>query len=50
LLPNESLLPKLFNFKAKHITEVENRFKFMLRTCTAVDIQRMGFRDVDAQR
>jgi len=50
LLPNESLLPKLFSFKAKHITEVENRFKFMLRTCTAVDIQRMGFRDVDAQR
>ena len=52
MLPNESLLPKLYNFKAKHITEVENRFKFMLRTCTAVDIQRMGFRDVDvdAQR
>jgi len=47
LLPNESLLPKLFDFKAKHITEVENRFKYMLRTCTAVDIQRMGFRDVD---
>ena len=46
LLPNESLLPKLFDFKAKHITEVENRFKYMLRTCNAVDIQRMGFRDV----
>jgi len=47
LLPNESYLPKLFDFKAKHITEVENRFKFMLRLCSADDIQRMGFRDVD---
>ena len=47
LLPNESLLPKLFGFKAKHITEVENRFKYMLRLCSAADIQRMGFRDVD---
>jgi hypothetical protein len=47
LLPNESFLPKLWNFKAKHITEVENRFKFMLRLCSADDIQRMGFRDVD---
>jgi len=49
LLPNESFLPKLYNFKAKHITEVENRFKFMLRQCSADDIQRMGFRDVDVQ-
>ena len=48
LLPNESFLPKLFDFKAKHITEVENRFKFMLRQCSVEDIQRMGFRDVDA--
>jgi len=47
MLPNESLLPKLFGFKAKFITEVENRFKFMLRNCTAAEIQRMGFRDVD---
>jgi hypothetical protein len=48
MLPNESFLPKLFDFKAKHITEVENRFKFILRQCCAEDIQRMGFRDVDA--
>ena len=47
LLPNESLLPKLFGFEAKFITEVENRFKFMLRMCTTAEIQRMGFRDVD---
>jgi len=48
LLPNESFLPKLFDFKAKYITEVENRFKFILRQCSVEDIQRMGFRDVDA--
>ena len=48
LLPNESFLPKLFDFKAKHITKVENRFKFILRHCCVEDIQRMGFRDVDA--
>jgi len=47
LLPNESFLPKLFDFKAKNITEVENRFKFILRQCSSDDIQRMGFRDVD---
>jgi len=47
LLPNESFLLKLFGFKAKHITEVENRFKFILRQCSVEDIQRMGFRDVD---
>jgi len=48
LLPNEGFLPKLFGFKAKLITEVENRFKFILRQCSVEDIQLMGFRDVDA--
>jgi len=47
LLPNESYLTKIFGFKAKHITEVENRLKFLLRSCTSAEIEKMGFRDVD---
>lgn len=47
MLPNESYLAKIFAFKAKHITEVENRLKFLLRSCTPDDIEKMGFRDVD---
>jgi hypothetical protein len=47
LLPNESYLAKIFGFKAKHITEVENRLKFLLRSCTSAEIEKMGFRDVD---
>jgi len=47
LLPNESYLAKVFSFKAKFITEVENRLKFLLRSCTSADIEKMGFRDVD---
>ena len=47
LLPNESYLAKIFCFKAKHITEVENRLKFLLRSCTSAEIEKMGFRDVD---
>jgi len=44
-LPTESNLTRFFNFKAKHITEIENRFKFMLRTCTRTEMHRMGFHE-----
>ena len=44
-LPTESNLTRFFDFKAKHITEIENRFKFMFRTCTRTEMHRMGFHE-----
>ena len=44
-LPTESNLTRFFQFKAKHITEIENRFKFVFRTCSRADMRKMGFHE-----
>lgn len=44
-LPNENQLFKNFNFKAKNITDVENKFKFHLRGLTRDELARVGFHE-----
>jgi len=44
-LPTESNLTRFFHFKAKHITDIENRFKFVFRTCSRAEMHRMGFHE-----
>ena len=43
LLPVESNLQRFFDFKAKHITEVENKFKFLLRNLDKHQLLSVGF-------
>lgn len=43
ILPNESNLFRNFNFKCKHITDIENKFKFHLRNVTRSHMHTMGF-------
>lgn len=45
ILPCESVLQKIFKFKAKHITDVENKFKLILRQMDASSTQMLGFHE-----
>ena len=44
-LPSEGNLGRFFDFKAKNITDIENRFKYMFRTCGRPRMHRMGFHE-----
>jgi len=44
-LPSEGNLGRFFDFKAKNITDIENRFKYMFRTCGRPKMHRMGFHE-----
>jgi len=46
LLPVESNLQRFFDFKAKHITEVENKFKFLFRNLDKNKLKSMGFHEI----
>lgn len=45
ILPCESVLQKIFKFKAKHITDVENKFKLILRQMDSTATQMLGFHE-----
>ena len=42
MLPNESNLHKYHNYKSKHITDTENKFKFHLRHVSRARMHQMG--------
>jgi len=46
LLPVESNLQRFFDFKAKYITEVENKFKFLFRNLDKNKLRSMGFHEI----
>lgn len=45
LLPTEPVLQRVHNFRAKHITDVENKFKLILRSMSCHDVVALGLHE-----
>jgi hypothetical protein len=43
LLPTENLLETMFQYKSKHITDIDNKFKFFFRQMPHETLQKMAF-------
>ena len=42
LLPTENLLETIFAFKSKHVTDIENKFKFYFRQMSHETLLKLG--------
>ena len=43
LLPTENLLETIFHYKSKHVTDIENKFKFFFRQMPRETLLKLGF-------
>ena len=45
ILPSEPILQRVHKFRAKHITDVENKFKLLLRGMSCSDVKALGLHE-----